>query len=101
MPKAARIDSVTQDAQGQLVVQYTSGRGVLGAPAGSAVVFPDKEALRQAMEDLEEEITDERLVLLALSVWYKGDSQMRTLSAAAGRTAALDLTGTATTVRVA
>jgi hypothetical protein len=101
MPKTIRIDRVIERPNGVVSVEYTEGMGVLPGPAaGTSVDFPSREAIYAELQAREEDIDERLLLLMALSQWYKGDTQLRTLTGANGRTASLDLTGTGTVVAV-
>lgn len=100
MPKVCRIDNVTTDSQGRVLVEYSSGSGILGAPSGQTFVYDNLEAFRQRIADFEEGISDEQLMFLAAAQWLKQDGQLLNKSLVKNKAAQLDLTGNAAVVKL-
>lgn len=100
MAKTVRTDRVAL-SEGGVTVEYTAGQGPLPPPSGSSFSYPSLQALYAAVQELEDNMSDEQLMLIALSQGLKADPQMQNLSLFKNRTAQLDLTGSGTVIRVA
>lgn len=100
MAKTVRTDRVAV-SDGVVTVEYTAGQGPLPPPSGNAFSYPSLQALYAAVQELEDNMSDEQLMLIALSQGLKTDPQMSNLANFKNRTAQLDLTGTGTVIRVA
>lgn len=100
MAKTVRTDRVAV-SDGVVTVEYTAGQGPLPAPSGNMFSYPSLQALYAAIQELEDNMSDEQLMLIALSQGLKTDPQMSNLANFKNRTAQLDLTGTGTVIRVA
>lgn len=101
MPKIVRIDNVTTDPAGKVVVEFSASNGILGAPGGQSIVYDSLQAFRDRIAQFESEITDEQLMLIAASQWLKADSQLANKLLAKNKTAQLDLTGNQAVVKLA
>ncbi len=101
MAKTVRTDRVAVSPDGSVSVEFTAGQGPLPPPGGNALTYSSLQALYSAIQDLEDNISDEQLVLIALSQGLKADPQMANLALFKNRTAQLDLTGSGTVIRVA
>lgn len=101
MAKTVRTDRITVGTDGSVSVEFTAGQGPLPPPGGSTFSYTSLQALYAAIQELEDNISDEMLMLIALSQGLKTDPQMSNLANFRNRTAQLDLTGSGTVIRVA
>jgi hypothetical protein len=96
MAIAARIDDIIFHPNGNVEVKITEGETPLPAqPSNNATIYADKNALLDAVADLEDELAQGKLALIQLAAGIKKDPQMgqNFVNQTEGKTCTLDLLG--------
>lgn len=102
MPRAVKVYGVNITPTGQVEVRYAEGQTPLPAEWGGQVLsYESRDALAQAMEAAQADVSTELLVLMAVAEgWTKTDPSMAAPATMKAKEAQLDLTGGVTAVRI-